>query len=84
MLGIVPACRAGIAAPFWMYVQKLVSTKFRCTTTRGSAAENDLRVAVCLRPGLELAFESDAQCGGMTMFNIGARLARFRKIDQTG
>jgi len=63
--------------------EKLVSTKFRSTTTRGFAAENDLQVAVCLRPGTELAFESEAQCVGVMMFkkNIGARLARFRQID---
>ncbi len=63
--------------------EKLVSAKFHGTTTRGFAAENDGQVAVCLRPGTELAFESEAQCDGLMMFkkNIGARLARFRQLD---
>ena len=64
--------------------EKLASTKLRSTTTRGFAAENDLQVAVCLRPGTELAFESEAQISqGVMMFkkNVGARLARFRQID---
>jgi hypothetical protein len=62
--------------------EKLVSTKFRSTITRGFAGEDDPQVAVCLRPGTELAFERDAQCEGM-MFrkNVGDRMARFRQID---
>ncbi len=36
--------------------ERLVSTKFHSTTTRGFAAENDLQVAICLRPGTALAF----------------------------
>ena len=59
----------------------LVSTKFRSTTTRGFASPDHPQVAVCLRPGTEIAFENDVQTDGM-MFrkNIGARLARFRQI----
>jgi hypothetical protein len=59
----------------------LVSTKFQSTATRGFASPDDPQVAVCLRPGTEIAFENDAQTDGM-MFrkNIGARLARFRQI----
>src|ERR1700721_2167479 len=61
--------------------ETLVSTNFS-TGTHGFASPDDLKVAVCLRPGTELAFENDVQTDSM-MFrkNIGARLARFRQIN---
>jgi hypothetical protein len=61
--------------------ETLVSTKFS-TGTRGFTSPDDPKVAVCLRPGTEIAFENDVQTDGM-MFrkNIGVRLARFRQID---
>jgi hypothetical protein len=62
--------------------ETLVSTKFRSTTTRGFASSDNPEVAVCLRPGTEIAFESDVQTDGMVFRrNIGDRLARFRQID---
>src|SRR5437660_11738062 len=62
--------------------ETLVSTKFQGTTTRGFASPDEPQVAVCLRPGTELAFVKDVQAEGL-MFrkNIGDRLARFRQID---
>ena len=62
--------------------ETLVSTKFHSSITRGFASLDNPRVAVCLRPGTEIAFETDAQTEGM-MFrkNVGDRLARFRQID---
>src|SRR5882724_1034802 len=62
--------------------ETLVSTKFQLTTTRGFASPDNPHVAVCLRPGTEIAFENDVQTDGM-MFrkNVGDRLARFRQID---
>ena len=61
--------------------ETLVSTNFS-TVTHGFASPDDPKVAVCLRPGTEIAFENDVQTDGM-MFdkNIGDRLARFRQID---
>ena len=61
--------------------ETLVSTNFS-TGTHGFASPDDPKVAVCLRPGTEIAFENDVQTDGM-MFrkNIGVRLARFRQID---
>ena len=61
--------------------ETLVSTNFS-TGTHGFASPDDLKVAVCLRPGTELAFENDVQTDSM-MFrkNIGVRLARFRQIN---
>src|ERR1700722_6542470 len=61
--------------------ETLVSTKFQSTTTRGFASPDNPQVAVCLRPGTEIAFENDAQTDGMIFRkNIGDRLARFRQI----
>ena len=62
--------------------ETLVSTNF-FTGTHGFASPDDPKVAVCLRPGTEIAFENDVQTDGM-MFrkkNIRDRLARFRQID---
>ena len=62
--------------------ETLVSTKFRSTTTRGFAGPNNPEVAVCLRPGTEIAFDTDVQTDGVVFRrNIGDRLARFRQID---
>jgi hypothetical protein len=61
--------------------ETLVSTNFS-TGTHGFASPDDPKVAVCLRPGTEIAFEKDAQTDGMmSQKNIGDRLARFRQIN---
>jgi hypothetical protein len=62
--------------------ETLISTKFPLTTTRGFGGANDPEIAICLRPGTEIAFERDALTEGMVLRkNIGHRLARFRQID---
>ena len=62
--------------------ETLISSNFPHTTTRGFAAENDPTVAVCLRPGTELAFESEVMRDGLVFHRkIGDRLARFRQIN---
>jgi hypothetical protein len=64
---------------------KLVTTKFVNTPTGGFAARDNANVAVCLRPGTELAFERDVECepvlGILPSRKIGQRLARFRQIN---
>jgi hypothetical protein len=62
--------------------ETLVSTNFS-TGTHGFASPDDPKVAVCLRPGTELAFENDVQTTDRMMFrkSIGVRLARFRQIN---
>lgn len=62
--------------------ETLVSTKFPLTVTRGFCAEGEPNVAVCLRPGTELAFERDVDYDG-TFFRKKIRhtVARFRAID---
>jgi len=41
---------------------KLVSTSFLNSSTRGFAAVGEPNVAVCLLPGTELAFEETLRC----------------------
>ena len=64
---------------------KLVTTKFVNTPTGGFAALDNANVAVCLRPGTELAFEHDVECepvlGILPSRKIGQRVARFRQIN---
>jgi len=64
---------------------RLVTTKFHNSITRGFAAIDNPRVAVCLLPGTELAFDRDVECEpALTIFptkKIGQRVARFRQIN---
>jgi len=63
---------------------KLVSTKFRNTETRGFAAVSEPAVAVCLRPGTELAFETEVTYQrflGLIRRRTGQRVARFRQLN---
>lgn len=66
---------------------KLVTTKFVNSITRGFAAVGDPHVAVCLLPGTEIAFDQNVECepsfgiGILPNKKIGQRLARFRQIN---
>ena len=68
---------------------KLMSTSFTNCFTRGFAAVGAPHVAVCLRPGTELAFEHDVEVDhgfGRLLPSLGfgkipERVARFRKIN---
>ena len=66
---------------------KLVTTKFTNSITRGFAAVCDPHVAVCLLPGTELAFDENVECepsfgiGILPNKKVGQRLARFRQIN---
>jgi len=65
---------------------KLVTTHFTNSFTRGFAAVGAPNVAVCLRPGTELAFEKNAVCKAAYGFlpdrEIGETAARFRQINR--
>ena len=62
--------------------ETLVSSQFQSTTTRGFASPDNGEVAVCLRPGTEIAFDADVQAQGLLFRrDVGDRLARFRQID---
>jgi len=62
--------------------ETVMVTNFHGTTTRGFASPGDPTVAVCLRPGTEVAFEQEA-CREGALFNrkMGDRVARFRQVD---
>jgi hypothetical protein len=66
---------------------KLVTTKFTNSITRGFSAVGEPHVAVCLLPGTELAFDENVLCepsfgiGILPNRKIGQRLARFRQIN---
>jgi hypothetical protein len=66
---------------------KLVTTKFSNSITRGFAAVGEPNVAVCLLPGTEIAFDENVECvpsfgiGILPNKKIGQRLARFRQIN---
>jgi len=72
---------------------KLVTSSFPMTPTRGFCAENETGVAVCLLPGTELAFDEPVRYNGLWGYVVNyikarmganmaeARLARFRQVD---
>ena len=51
----------GVAARPAKIGDKLVTTQFWNTTTRGFSAVDEQRVAVCLLPGTEVAFENKVE-----------------------
>jgi hypothetical protein len=72
---------------------KLVTSSFPMTPTRGFCGENEPGVAVCLLPGTELAFEGPVRYNGLWGYVVNyikarmgynmadASLARFRQVD---
>jgi hypothetical protein len=69
---------------------KLVTTRFRESSTRGFAAIGEPNVAVCLLPGTEIAFDREVDCdhgfGFLRTRKVYGKVARFRHIntDQPG
>jgi len=68
---------------------KLVTTRFNNSITRGFAAVGEPHVAVCLLPGTEIAFEKEIEFErGFAIFagwkrrkGIGDKVARFRQVN---
>jgi hypothetical protein len=65
---------------------KLITTKFNNSITRGFAAVEEPTVAVCLLPGTEVAFEREVECQRVFKFFrsqklIKEKVTRFRQID---
>jgi hypothetical protein len=64
---------------------KLVSTQFVNSITRGLAAVDEPGVAVCLLPGTELVFDRDVECDHALGFfpnkKLHENVARFRQIN---
>ena len=63
---------------------KLVSTRFPNSITRGFAAIGEQNVSVCLSPGTELAFEGEVKYEATIAFlpkkKLGETVARFRYV----
>lgn len=64
---------------------KLVSSQFVNSITRGFAAVGEPKVAVCLLPGTELVFDRDVECDHALGFfpnkKVRENVARFRQIN---
>ena len=64
---------------------ELVTTKFNNSITRGFAAIGEPKVAVCLLPGTEVAFEKEVEYERtLTLFpnmKLGEKVAQFRQIN---
>ena len=67
--------------------EELVTTSFRATSTRGFASIDKPEIAVCLRPGTELAFSDEVDWERPFRFfrrkTAAGRLARFRQLNVT-
>ena len=65
---------------------KLVSTRFHTSSTRGFMAESEPNVAICVLPGTELAFAKEVCCESwlrpMRGRTLPHRVARFRNVNQ--
>ena len=62
---------------------KLVSTSFPDTSTRGFAAVGDRSVAVCLLPGTELSFEKEIRCERLIFsWRPGHKVAKFQQVNK--
>ncbi len=64
---------------------KLISTRFNNSITRGFASVDQQNVAVCLLPGTELAFENEVESDATFRFlpnrKFGHKVARFRQVN---
>ena len=64
---------------------KLTSTSFNRSISRGFCAVGEPNLAVCLVPGTELAFEREVECDPAIPFfrnrRLGHKVARFRQIN---
>jgi hypothetical protein len=64
--------------------ERLVTTRFPTSMTRGFTGIGEPDVAVCLMPGTEVAFDRDVEAEPnfplMPKRQIGERVARFRQI----
>jgi hypothetical protein len=65
---------------------RLVTTQFKHTITRGFAEVGEPEVAVCILPGTELAFEQDVEydhfLGLSPRRQLHERVARFRQVNR--
>ena len=66
--------------------EKLISTRFPHSITRGFASVGERNVAVCLLPGTEVAFEKEVQCETAFVFRstrqLKHKVAQFRQVNE--
>ena len=63
---------------------RLISTNFHNTITRGFSAAGNLDIAICLRPGTEIAFDHEPRYEHPVTHQVcfgPSRVARFRQIN---
>jgi hypothetical protein len=63
---------------------KLVSSRFSGTISRGFSPAGDPNVAICLLPGTEIAFEADVEYENAVTYQrqtVAANVARFRQLN---
>jgi len=63
---------------------RLVTTTFSNTITRGFASVEDVNTAVCLRPGTEIAFDDEVVYEHPVTYavtRLPTKVARFRQVD---
>ena len=60
---------------------KLISTRFNNSTTRGFTAVGEPNVAVCLLPGTEVVFEREVEYDLFPNRKLEEKVARFRQVN---
>jgi hypothetical protein len=65
---------------------KLITTRFGKSLTRGFCTARERRVAVCVQPGTELAFDHEIEIHApfrlFPVRSLGASVARFRRVNE--
>ena len=62
---------------------QLVTTKFGRMYTTGLCAVGEPNVAVCIKPGTELAFEREIESDSLWLTRrLGSQVARFRRVNE--
>ena len=62
---------------------QLVTTKFGGMYTTGFCAIGEPSLAVCIKPGTELAFEREIECESLWLKRrTGSQVARFRRVNE--
>jgi hypothetical protein len=62
---------------------QLVTTKFGGIYTTGFCGVGEPNLAVCIKPGTELAFEREIECESLLFKRrAGSQVARFRRVNE--
>ena len=61
---------------------QLVTTKFGGMYTTGFCSVGEPSLAVCIKPGTELAFDREIECESWFMRGLGSQVARFRRVNE--